>query len=138
MGSPCTTLEFRQKINTANIAPTSGTEYSSALGIMDILQNFHQSLRSSGWKIGEYFFKTKWPHYAVNNYIYYTKHKSPEQFLLQIKITVSELFFIMTEIIQLYHLSHTPILYGLENDSQNASLFSISDDYNVTSIHDKA
>ena len=28
----------------------------------------------------EYVFKTKWSHYAVNNYIYYTKHESPEQF----------------------------------------------------------
>jgi len=59
MGSPCTTLEFRQKINTANIAPTSGTEYSSAL--MDILQNFHQNLRWSGWKIGEFFVKLNGP-----------------------------------------------------------------------------
>ena len=33
---------------------------------------------------------------------------------------------------QLYHLSHTPILYGLENDRRNAKVFSISDYFNVT------
>jgi len=36
-------LEFRQKMNTANIAIISGTEYSSAL--MHILWNFQQNLR---------------------------------------------------------------------------------------------
>ena len=71
----------------------------------------------------------------------YTKvTRDPEQFLLQIKIIVSELFFLKTEIIQLYHLSHTPILYGREKDRQKGKVFflQISDGYNVTSIHDKA
>jgi len=46
---------------------------------------------------------------CCKKYIYYTKHESTEQFLLQIKIIVSELLFLMTEIIglQLYHLYPT-------------------------------
>jgi len=63
-------------MNTVNVAVTSGTEYSSAL--MQILWNFQHNLRWSSWKIAESFFKTKWPNYAVNNYIYYTKHEFPE------------------------------------------------------------
>jgi len=62
-------------MNTANIAVTSGT-YSIA--IMHILWNFQQNLKVSSWKISESFFKTKWPHYPANNYIYYIKHESPE------------------------------------------------------------
>jgi len=58
---------------------------------------------------------------------------------MKIILDLSELLFLMTEIMQLYHLSHTPILSGLEKDRQNAKVFSpISDGYNVTSIHDKA
>jgi len=41
----------------------------------------------------------------------------------------------MTEII---YLSHTPILYDLDNDRQDAKKISISDGYSVTSIQDKA
>ena len=52
-----------------------------------------------------------------------TQHESPEQFLLLIKIIVSELLFLMLDILQLYHLSHMPILEGLENGRQNASFF---------------
>jgi len=100
---------------------------------MHILWNFQKNLKWSSWEIAEsFFFKIKWPHCAVNNYIYYTKHESSGQLLLQIKIIVSELLFLMPEIMQLYHLSHTPILYGLENDRRNAKVFSISDYFNVT------
>jgi len=41
-------------MNNANIAVTSGTEYSSAL--VHILWNFQQNLRWSSWKIAESFF----------------------------------------------------------------------------------
>ena len=45
----------------------------------------------------------------------------------------------MVEILQLYHLSHMPILWGLENGRQQAKVvFPISDGYNVTSAYDKA
>ena len=73
-------------------------------------------------------------HYAVNNYIYYTKHEPPEQFLLQRKIIVIELLFQMTEIIHLHHLSPSPMLYGPENNRQNAKkdFFSISDPVTIT------
>src|SRR6218665_3514358 len=58
---------------------------------------------------------------------------------MDVTIIVSELIFPITEIIQLYYLSHTPILYDLEKDRQNTKVcFQISDGYNVTSIHDKA
>jgi len=42
-------------MNTANIAVTCGTEYSSAL--MRILSNFQQNLRWLRWKIAESFKK---------------------------------------------------------------------------------
>ena len=43
---------------------------------------------------------------GCTEYNFYTKHESTEQFLLQIKIIVYELLFLMTEILQ---LPYTPI-----------------------------
>ena len=79
MRSPFTALEFRQKINTANIALTSGTEYSSAL--MDNGHSLKLSARSEmirleNWRIS--FLKTKWPNYAVNTCICYAKQETHE------------------------------------------------------------
>src|SRR6218665_1668430 len=64
-------------------------------------------------------------------------HKTPKQFLLH--FIVFELLFPMVLISKLYHLSHRPISC-IENGHQNTKMvfLSISDDYNVTSIHDKA
>jgi len=56
-------------------------------------------------------------------FTFITQHESPEQFLLQIKTIVSEVLFLMMEIVQLYYLSHKPILQGLENGRQNAKDF---------------
>ena len=66
-------------------------------------------------------------------FTFITQHQSPEQFLLQIKTIVSEVLFLMMEIVQLYYLSHKPILQGLENGRQNAKDFSMADGYYATS-----
>ena len=56
-------------MNIANIAVTSGIEYSSAL--MHILWNFQKIWDDHAGKLLNHFLKTKWPHYPVKNYIYY-------------------------------------------------------------------
>ena len=66
-------------------------------------------------------------------YNFYTKHESTEQFLLQIKILVSELLFLRMEIIQLYHLPYTLIFMVLKMNVKTQKFFSISGGYNVTS-----
>jgi len=52
----------------------------------------------------------------------YLLHKTRVPRRIFVADVVFELLLLITEIIQLYHLFHTPILYGLENDRQNAKI----------------
>src|SRR6218665_594772 len=71
-------------------------------------------------EIAEYFFKLN-GHIMLEIITFITRHEPPKQFLLQIKIIVSELIFLMIEILQLYPLLQMPMLEGLQNGLQNVN-----------------
>jgi len=104
---------------------------------MHILWNFQQNLRWSSWKIAESFLKTKWPHYAVNNYIYYTKHESSvadkDNSIWAALSNDGNYTAVIT------YPMHMPLItWPWKWSSKRKSVFPILDGYNVTSVHDKA